>query len=108
MVGQIYTSSPVSTDVGAAIVALVKESLALHFAPANRSLGVLPTVTEVVEAVTAADSRIAYFDAGSPTTSVITWDGCDIEYFNLISFARMVDPGATANNIRIAPSCLIS
>lgn len=108
IVGQIFTSAPVSQDVGVAIIAKVKEALALHFAPANRSLGTLPTVTEVVSVVTDADSRIAYFDAGSPTTSVITWDGCDIEYFNLISFARMVDPGETATNIRIAPSCLIS
>lgn len=108
VVGQIFTNVPVSADVGAAIITTVKEALALHFAPANRSLGVLPTVTEVVQTITEADSRIAYFDAGSPTTSVITWDNCDIEYFNLISFARMVDPGSESNNIRIAPSSLIS
>ena len=107
VVGQIYTKSPVSVDVGASIVAAVKEALALHFAPANRSLGVLPTVAEIVEVISNADSRIAYFDAGSPVTPVVTWDGCDIEYFNLISFARMVDPGPTSNNIRIAPSSLL-
>jgi len=108
IVGQIYTKSPVSADVGASIIAIVKEALALHFAPANRSFGVLPTVTEVVSTVTEADSRIAYFDAGSPITPVITWDRCDVEYFNIISFARMVDPGALSTNIRIAPSCLIN
>ena len=68
----------------------------------------IATVTEVVGVVSEADSRIAYFDAGSPTTSLITWDKCDIEYFNIISFARMVDPGVVANNIRIAPSCLLN
>lgn len=108
VVGQIFTNAPVSPDVGAAIIATVKEALALHFAPANKSLGELPTVTEIVDVITKADSRIAYFDAGSPTTSVITWDGCDIEYFNLISFARMLDPGPTSTNIRIAPTCLIT
>ena len=107
VVGQIFTKTPVSADVGAAIIATVKEALSLHFAPANKSLGVLPTVMEIVQVVTQADNRIAYFDAGSPVAPVITWDGCDIEYFNIISYARMVDPGDDANNIRIAPSSLL-
>ena len=102
-----YAPLKAMVDVGTSIVAAVKEVLALHFAPANRSLGVLPTVAEIVEVISSADSRIAYFDAGSPVTPVVTWDGCDIEYFNLISFARMVDPGPTSNNIRIAPSSLL-
>lgn len=107
VVGQIYTKKPVTADVGNAIVAKVKESLAIYFAPANRSYGLLPTVPEIMKVVTEADSRISYFEAGSPTSSIIHWDSCDIDYFNLISFARMVDPGDSANNIRIAPSCIL-
>lgn len=107
VVGQIYTKAPVSKDVGNAIVASVKEALALYFAPSNREYGVMPTVMEIVQTVVGADSRIAYFDAGSPTTPVINWDKCDESYFNLISFARYVDPGYGSNSIRIAPNCLI-
>lgn len=107
IVGQIFTSKPVSKDVGATIIAKVKEALALHFAPAARSFGVKPTVMEVVEVIQGADSRITYFDAGSPTNSVITWHDCDPDYFNYISFARYQDIGASATNIRIAPECLV-
>ena len=53
------------------------------------------------------DSRISYFDAGSINNNVITWIDCDIDCFNIISFARYIDPGATTNNIKVAPSCIV-
>lgn len=108
VVGQIYTLRPVSIDVGNNIIAKVKESLKLYFAPSNRQLGQKPTVMEVVNCVRTADSRIDYFDAGSLKNPVINWYKCDEEYFNAISFARLVDPVSTSNNLRIAPECLVS
>ena len=108
VVGQIYTKKPVSRDVGANIIAKVKEDLALYFAPANRHMGQKPTVMEVVKIVQAADTRVDYFDAGSLNNPVITWNNCDVNYFNILSFARFMDPGPNANNIRIAPECLIN
>lgn len=107
VVGQIYTKKPVSKDVGANIIAQVKEDLALYFAPANRRIGQKPTVMEVVKVIQAADTRIAYFDAGSLKNPVINWTNCDVEYFNPISYARYLDPGSSATNIRIAPECLM-
>ena len=108
VVGQIFTSSPVSSDVGFSIVQKVKESLALYFAPSNRAFGDVPSVMEIINVVKQADSRIVYFDAGSAATQMIVWDNCDPEYINLISLCKFNDPGITSNNIRIAPSCLIS
>ena len=106
IVGQIYTKLPVSKDVGDNIIKMVKEAIALFFSPANRHIGQKPTVMEVVNVVKSADSRIDYFDAGSLNNPVINWRGCDVEYFNAISFARHSDPGVSSNNIRIAPECL--
>lgn len=115
VVGEIYPKNPVSQDVAMNIVETVKEALALYFAPANRNFGQKPTIMEVVDIIEKADSRIKYFDAGSLKNSVITWGEYqstaggsrlttyDIEYFNPISFAQYKDPGAVANNIRIAP-----
>ena len=107
VIGQIYTKSPVSPDVGIAIIDKVKESLALFFSPANRSIGQKPTVMEVVNVIRTADSRIDYFDAGSLNNPVIKYTKCDPDYFNPISFCRFVDPGKAAKNIRISPDCLI-
>ena len=107
VVGQIYPKKPVSRDVAANIIARVKEALALYFAPANRHIGDKPTVMEVVNVIRNADDRIDYFDAGSLKNPVINWKGCDIEYFNPISFARYSDPGTSANNIRIAPEYIV-
>lgn len=107
---QIFTVKPVSEDVGKTIISKAKEALALYFAPANRQVGQLPTVMEVVNVVENCDSRIRYVDLGSPGTVAygIIWKDCDIEYFNPLSVARMVDPGDTAQNIRIHPSCLLT
>ena len=120
VIGEIYPKNPVSADVGAIIIAKVKEALALYFAPANRSYGQKPTVMEVVDVIEGADDRIRYFDAGSLTNPVINYGekrtvnnenrivSFDVEYFNPISFARYQDVGDTENNIRIAPEWLLS
>lgn len=115
VIGEIYPKNPVSSDVGAVIIAKVKEALALYFSPANRNYGQKPTVMEVVEVIENADDRIRYFDAGSLTNPVINYGErrtvsgesrivkFDVEYFNPISFARYQDVGTSENNIRIAP-----
>ena len=107
IVGQIYPKKPVSSDVGDNIIARVKEALAIYFAPANRKIGVLPTLMEVVDVVMQADDNIEYFDAGSLAHSLICWDDCNIDYFNPVSFARYVDLGDTATNIIIAPEYIV-
>lgn len=107
IVGQVYTKSPVSADVGKVIVTKIKEALALHFAPANREFNQKPTVMEVVNLIQKeVDDRIIYFDAGSPSNPMIKWVH-DPEYFNYISFARYQEPRNASNSIRIAPECLI-
>lgn len=106
--GQIYTKKPVSNDVAKTIIAQVKENLALYFSPANRSMGQKPTTMEIVKIVQNSDTRIDYFDAGSATNPVVVWSSCDPEYFNIISFARFLDPGTSATNLTIAPECLVS
>ena len=107
--GQIYTKKPVTQDVGNNLIAKVKEALALYFAPANREIGVLPTYQEIVETCVSADSRIRWFDMGSPGTTNygIIWTECDIDCFNAISFAKFEDPGESSLNIRIHPECLV-
>lgn len=107
--GQIYTKKPVTQDVGNNLIAKVKEALALYFAPANREIGVLPTYQEIVETCVSADSRIRWFDMGSPGTTNygIIWTECDIQCFNAISFAKFEDPGESSLNIRIHPECLV-
>ncbi len=107
VVGQIYLKKQVKHDVAKNIIAKVKEDLALYFSPANRQIGEKPTVMEIVKVVQNADSRIDYFDAGSLNNPVINWDGCDVAYFNPISFARYKNLGSTIENLRIDPSSLI-
>lgn len=108
VVGQIYTSTPVSSDVASTLVAKAKEALSLYFAPSSREFGVLPTVMEIINVVKGCDDRIVYFDASSATTNLITWEDCDIDYFNMISFARFKDPGDSSNDIKVASSCIIN
>lgn len=107
--GQIYPYKPLSKDVAATIVAKAKEALAMYFAPAARSVGQLPTYSEVIDVVEHCDSRIMHFDLGSPGTKNygIVWTDCDIDYFNLISFARYNDPGTSIDNIIVAPNYII-
>lgn len=107
VVGQIYTKKPVSKDVANVILTKVREALQLYFAPSNRSFGVKPTVLEIVDVIQNADSRITYFDAGSPTNPIINYRNCDSDYFNYISYAKYEDLGDTVTNLRIAPECLV-
>lgn len=107
IVGQLYLKKPVTKDVGATIINTVKEALALYFAPANRHISQQPTTMEVVRVIQNADSRIAYFDAGSLNNPVIVWDNCDVGYFNAVSYARYRDLGTSATNIRISTDSLI-
>lgn len=108
VVGDIYPKKPVDQSTADNLVRLVKEKLALYFAPANRRIGVRPTVMEVVDVVRNADSRIDYFDVGSSRFSPINYKDCDVECFNAISFARYQDPGDDANNIRVNPNYVIT
>ena len=106
IVGQVFTKSPVTIDIGNNILAKVREALRLYFSPAARSFGAKPTIMEVVSVIISADDNIAYFDAGSPSNPVINWRDCDPEYFNPISFARYQDLENTATNLRISPDCV--
>ncbi len=103
-VGTITPTKPVSKDVAETIINKVKESLALYFSPANREFGVKPTLIEVIDVIENADSRIRHFDPGSARTPGIVWANCDIDYFNLISFAKYDDSLASSLNIRISPT----
>lgn len=107
VVGQIYPKKPVDASTAANLVTKVKEALAIHFAPANRKIGVKPTVMEVVNVIKSVDSRIDYFDVGSAKYNAINYTGCDIECFNAISFAKYSDPGDGANNIRVNPHYIV-
>ena len=106
--GTIYPKKPVSKSVANNLISKVKESLALYFHPDNRNFGRKPTVMEIVNVIRSCDDRIDYFDMGSVNTDGIIWDNCDIGYFNPISFARYVDPGDSAQNIRIAPNYIVN
>ena len=103
-VGTITPTKPVSKDVAETIIGKAKEALALYFSPANREFGAKPTLMEVIDVVENSDSRIRHFDPGSAKTAGIVWADCDIDYFNLISFAKYVDSKASAMNIRINPT----
>ena len=103
-VGTITPTKPVSKDVAETIISKAKEALALYFSPANRQFGVKPTLMEVIDVIEKSDSRIRHFDPGSAKTEGIVWADCDIDYFNLISFAKYDDSKASAMNIRINPT----
>lgn len=107
VVGQIYPKQPVDRSTADMLVKLVKEKLAIFFAPANRKVGIKPTVMEIVDIVRNADSRIDYFDVGSARHSPINYKDCDIECFNAISYAKYDDPGDSANNIIVAPEYVV-
>lgn len=107
VIGKIYTVSPVSQDVAATLVSKVKEALSLFFAPANRSYGQLPNLMEVVTTINNADDRISYFDAGNTLVHAIEWVNCDIEFFNIISFARYIPTVSGSETLIIAPECVL-
>lgn len=118
VVGQIYPKNPMKPEDAENLVAIVKEALALYFAPANRQFGQKPTIMEVVDVIQNADPRIRYFDAGSLNNNVINWgkkvvtrsssyiQTFDIECFNPISYAMYTDPAD--GNIRVAPEYISS
>ena len=110
VVGTITPTKPLTQDTANTIINKAKEALRLHFAPANREYGVLPTLMEVIDVIETCDSRIRHFDPGSPGTQNygIVWQDCDIEYFNAISLPVFADPGASSKNIRINPTYLIN
>lgn len=106
VVGTIRTTNPVSRDVANNIVAKVKEALSLYYSPANRQIGTQPHISEILDIIESADTRIRHFDPGSLGTDCIVWDDCDIEYFNPISFARyLTSEGST--DIIVDPSYII-
>ena len=107
VVGTITPSKPVSRDVANTLINKAKESLAIHFSPANRNIGDKPTIMEIVDVIENSDSRIRHFDPGSSKTAGIIWSNCDIEYFNPISFARYSDIGLSAQNIRVNPEYIL-
>lgn len=107
VVGQIYPVHPVTRDVGANIVKKVQEDLQIYFSPANRHIGDIPTIMEVVDVIRNAHELINYFDAGSLKNPVINWKDCDIDYFNAISFAKYDNLGNINNNLRIAPEYIV-
>lgn len=107
VIGQIYTKQPVSTDIAATLVSKAKEALALFFAPANRKYGQLPTVMEVVQTIQSCDERILYFDAGNTLVHVIEWLQCDVQFFNLISFARYIPNVVGTETLIVSPSSII-
>ena len=108
VIGQIYTVQPVSKDVAATLLNKVKETLSLFFAPGNREYGQLPTLMEIVNVINNADDRISYFDAGNTQVHAIEWINCDIDYFNLISFARYIPDVANTDTLIISPSCIVN
>lgn len=107
VVGTIFPKRPVSKDVGNTLIAKAKEALALYFAPANREMGQAPTIMEIVNIIENCDDRIEYVDLGSKGYLPINWYECDPEYFNYISFAKMIEPPTTSPNLRIAPSYIL-
>jgi hypothetical protein len=50
---------------------------------------------------------IRYFDAGKLNVSLINWAGCDIGYFNPISYARLINPTDITDNIIVSPEWIL-
>ena len=107
VIGQIYTIGPISNDVAVSLVNKVKQTLSLYFAPIRRQFGQLPTVHEIVTTIQNCDDRIAYFDSGNTLVKLIEWIDCDVEYFNIVSFARYIPNVAGTETIIVSPSCII-
>lgn len=108
VIGQIYTRQPINSDIAATLVSKAKEALSFYFAPANRLYNQLPTVMEIVQVVQNCDERITYFDAGNTLVKLIEWLNCDIEYFNLVSFARYIPNVTGTETIIVSPTCIVN
>ena len=107
VIGMIYTVTPVSKDVAAALLTKAKEALSLFYAPSYREYGDMPNINEIVSVVENADERISYLDAGNLGYRVIEWLNCDIGYFNLLSFARYIPDVTGTETLIISPSCIL-
>lgn len=107
VVGTITPTKPVSKDVAETLIKTAKEALSFKFAPANFPIGKKPEIMDLVEAIEGCDSRIRHFDPGSAKTYGIVWYGCDIDYFNPISFARYILPPTTNVDIRVNPLYIV-
>lgn len=106
--GVVYTKKPVTPSEADSLLGIIREALTLYFHPAVRRIGEKPTLIEVVNVIRNADERIDYFDAGSLKRNAIQWYMCDTDYFNPISFARLVDTPAGHSGIIISPDSIIS
>lgn len=107
IVGQIYPTHPVTRDAAETILETAREALRLYYSPANRHIGDIPTVMEVVKIIQNSHESIAYFDAGSIKNPIINWKDCDVDYFNAISFARYISDANNLKALRIAPEYII-
>lgn len=108
VIGKIYTNTPVSKDVAAYTLQEVKTALSVFYAPANREYGKLPNLKEIVEVIQGASSNVSYYDAGNKSADAIEWINCDVEFFNLLSFARYVPSLSTSETLIIDPSCILN
>lgn len=108
VVGTITPTRSVSEDVANNLVDKAKEALSLYFSPANRQIGVKPTLIEVIDVIENCDDRIRHFDPGSARTPGIVYDKCDIEYFNPISFCQYTNLTHSAMNIRVNPDYIVT
>ena len=104
--GTVTPIRPVTRQVAQTLLNEVNEALALYFAPANRQVGVRPTLMEVIDVVENADSSglIRHFDPGTINTTGIVWKACDVDFFNAISFAKYED---SSKYIRFNPQYII-
>lgn len=108
IVGTITPRTSLTQDNANSLLKTVKEALSLYFNPANRQVGVKPTLMEIVDVIENADPLVRHFDPGSARTPGIVWDNCDIDYFNYISFARYESVvNNSYPNLRINPEYLI-
>lgn len=106
IVGTITPNKSLDKDTAQVILSKVQENLQLYFAPGNRTIGVKPSLMEIVDVIENSDSRIRHFDPGSAKTSGIVWTDCDIDYFNPISFAKYDQSLAKGQALRINPEYL--
>lgn len=107
VIGMIYTTKPVSKDVAASVLATAKQALSLFYAPVQRDYGQLPTIPEIVDVVQNCHELISYIDAGNLNYRMIEWLNCDIDFFNLVSFARYIPDVEGTETLIIAPSCIL-
>lgn len=108
IVGTITPKTSLTSDNANNLLQTVKTALKLYFSPANRKIGVKPTLMEIVDVIENCDDMVRHFDPGSAKTPGIVWNNCDIDYFNFISFARyQSNVNNTYQNLCINPEYCI-